>query len=315
MDQLSEVLADVHANAVVTGHFTLHAPWAFDKEPVQGIPFRICRGSPCWLYVEGEAPVYMREGDVVLLPHGSPHRMASAPDVTPVPFNALLATLGIVPRSDTPLELETAGEGPACELHTAIVGFPTAHRHPLFAILPAVIHIRHDDPAVAPWLKSTLQNFIEESMACEPGWMIAAARLSDVLCVQMVRAHVLQRDGGGPNWLKGLLDKQIGRAVLAVHREPASDWDVRRLAAIAGMSRSRFVARFTSLVGAAPMAHVTDVRMHLAASTLATRSLRVAEVADKVGYASEKAFSRAFKRWAGDTPRAFGLRTRDLLDA
>lgn len=274
MDQLSEVLADVHANAVVTGHFTLHAPWAFDKPAVQGIPFRICRGAPCWLHVDDEPPVLMREGDVVLLPHGSPHRLSSAPEVPPVPFDTLLAERGIVPRSDTPLELDVAGAGPACELHTAIVGFPSGHRHPLFAILPAVIHIRHDDPAVAPWLKSTLQTFIEESMACQPGWMIAAARLSDVLCVQIVRAYLLQSEGVGPHWLKGLLDRQIGRAVLAVHRAPGDDWDVAALSARAGMSRSRFVARFTTLVGRPPMAHVTDVRMHLAAAKLATRTLR-----------------------------------------
>lgn len=256
----------------------------------------------------------VREGDVVLLPQGSAHRMSSTPEVSPVPFNDLLAERGITPRSDTPLAMVVGTGGPACELHTAIVGFAAAHRHPIFAILPPVIHIRHDDPAVVPWLKATLQNFIEESMECKPGWMIAAARLSDVLCVQMVRAHVLQNERVGAHWLKGLLDKQVGRAVLAIHRDPAAPWDVRKLAEVAGMSRSRFVARFTSLVGTAPMTHLSGVRMHLAAEALSTRSLRVAEVADKVGYTSEKAFSRAFKRWSGDTPSAFGQRTRDLLD-
>lgn len=323
MDQLSEVLAEVRANAVVTGHFTLEAPWAFLKQAVQGIPFRICRGAPCYLQVEGSPPLRLESGDVVLLPHGSPHRMGSDLSHPAVSFDSLLAERGIVPDPETPLRLsahlpsteDDKAPGDLCELHTAIVGFPSAHRHPLFEILPPVIHIRRDDPAVAPWLRTTLQTFIEESMACEPGWMVAAARLCDVLCVQMVRGYVLGQSGTGPHWLKALLDRQVGKVVLAIHRNPAAAWDMQQFAELACMSRSRFIARFTALVGKAPMAHLTDVRMHAAAAALATGSARVSEIADQAGYTSEKAFSRAFKRWAGDSPREYRQRTVDLLDA
>lgn len=305
MDQLSEYLSDFHASAVVTGHFTLRAPWAFDKEAVLGVPFRICRGAPYFLELEGQEAVFVQPGDVVLLPHGSQHRMSSDPLLTSRPFLTMLAERGMVASYDTPLEIDVGGEGEACELHTAIVGFPNAQRHPLFAVLPPLIHIRDGDPAISPWLKHTLQTFIEESMTCQPGWTIAAARLSDVLFVQMIRAHAIENPGAGTNWLRGLFDKQIGKAILAIRREPGAPWDLVRLAEVAAMSRSRFAARFTELVGVAPMTHVTDVRMYAATKALTVPGARVGAVAAGVGYESEKSFTRAFKRWCGVSPSAW----------
>lgn len=314
VDQLNEYLEDFHANAVVTGHFTLRAPWSFDKDAVQGVPFRICRGAPYYLSLEGQSPVLVQPGDVVLLPHGDWHRMSSDPDHPPISFNSILAEKGLVPKYDTPLEFEAGGGGAACELHTAIVGFPNAKRHPLFGILPALIHIRADDPAVSPWLKSTLQTFIEESMSCQPGWTIAAARLSDVLFVQMIRAHVFQHSQTTASWLRGLFDPQIGKTILAIRRDPGSAWNLSTLAETAGMSRSRFAARFTELVEMAPMAYVTDVRMHFAAHELTARPTRISTIASRVGYESEKSFTRAFKRWCGLSPGAYASHHSDPRD-
>ncbi len=314
VDQLNEYLADFHANAVVTGHFTLRAPWSFDKEAVQGVPFRICKGAPYHLFLDGQVPVLVQPGDVVLLPHGDRHRMSSDLDSPPTSFNSILAEKGLVPTFDTPLEFEAGGDGAACELHTAIVGFPNARRHPLFGILPALIHIRADDPAVSQWLKSTLQTFIEESISCQPGWTIAAARLSDVLFVQMIRAHIFQHPLTTTSWLRGLFDPQIGKTILAIRRDPGSAWSLSMLAETANMSRSRFASRFTELVKMAPMTYVTEVRMHFASNELTARPTRISTIASRAGYESEKSFTRAFKRWAGISPGAYALRYSDRLE-
>jgi AraC family transcriptional regulator, alkane utilization regulator len=305
-DPLSEFLADFHANTVVTGHFTLHEPWSIDKEAVHGVPFRLCSGAPYYIQPEGHAPVRVEAGDVVLLPHGTRHRLCSDLDHPPRPFFSLLAEQGVVPRYDTPLAFEASGTGPVCELHTAIVGFPEGERHRLFSILPPLIHLRDNDPAISPWLKLTLRTLIEDSMACRPGWMIAATRLSEVLLIHMIRAHLYAHMEHGVHWVAGLFDPQIGKPLLEILRAPGADWSLEKLADLAAMSRSRFAERFTQLVGVAPMTYVTQLRMSAAAKALASPGARISRVAADAGYESEKAFTRAFKRWAGVSPGSYG---------
>ncbi|KAA1006862.1 AraC family transcriptional regulator [Paraburkholderia panacisoli] len=312
-DLLSDILADLRADAVVTGRFTLSAPWAIRKPAVSGAPFRMCTGSPFYLIVEGEPPVYVKPGDFVLLPHGDEHIMASSLDVRPVPFDSLMADKGIHPRFDTPLEFTAGGGGATSELYTGIVVYRDIMRSPLFSVLQTLIHVRADDPAVAPWLVSTLQSFIQESMTCQPGWEIAASRLSDVLFVQLLRAH-LQSTANHSGWLRGLADPQIGRAVALIHREPRRDWSVASLAAAAGMSRSRFSARFMEVVGDTPIGHLTAYRMYLASGELTRGRRTLIEIAEKVGYTSEKAFARAFHRWSGMAPRRYARNAHALDD-
>ncbi|WP_367303785.1 AraC family transcriptional regulator [Burkholderia multivorans] len=186
-------------------------------------------------------------------------------------------------------------------------------RSPLFSVLPTLIHVRAHDAAVAPWLASTLQSFIEESMACQPGWAVAATRLADVLFVQLLRAH-LQSSANHTGWLRGLTDPQIGRAMALMHRDPRRNWQLASLAAEAGMSRSRFCARFAELVGETPIGHLTAYRMYLASGELAQGRLRLIEIAERVGYTSEKAFARAFHRWSGMAPRRYARNAQDLYD-
>ncbi|WP_028225628.1 AraC family transcriptional regulator [Paraburkholderia ferrariae] len=312
-DLLSDTLADLRADAVVTGHFSLTAPWAFVKPAVDGAVFRTGFGQPFYVAVEGMAPVRVEAGDFVLLPHGHAHVLASAPEVEPMLFDDMVAELGLQPSFDTPLRFAAGGGGAMSELYTGIVVYREAVRSPLFTVLPPFIHVRANDPAVGPWLASTLAAFIRESMACQPGWAVAAARLADVLFVQLLRAH-LASAVSHTGWLRGLMDPQIGRAIALVHRHPERDWTVEALAAAAGMSRSRFSARFVELVDETPIGHLTSYRMYLASGALRDTRRRLIEIAESVGYASEKAFIRAFRRWSGMAPKQYARHLRDPYD-
>lgn len=314
MDLLSDVLSDLRADTVVTGRFSLAAPWAFNKPAVAGAPFRTCSGNPFYIVVKGMQPVRVEPGDFVLLPHGHEHVMCSALDEVPVPFDELMASQGIEPRFDTPLAFSAGGEGALSELYTGIVVFRESMRNPFLGMLPPLIHIRSGDAAIAPWLANTLTSFIQESMAAQPGWAMAAARLADVLFIHLLRAHLSSSTGGHTGWLRGMADPQIGQAMALIHRTPAKAWTVANLATAAGLSRSGFSVRFLELVGETPIAHLTAYRMYLAAGELTRGRSRLIEVAERVGYTSEKAFARAFRRWAGMPPRAYVMSAPDPLD-
>ncbi len=310
MDLLSAALADLRADAVVTGHFSLSAPWAIAKPAVEGAAFRTGFGGPFYISMDGVDPLRVEVGDFVLLPHGHAHVLVSAPGVEPVPFDDLVAGAGISPRFDTPLRLSVGGGGAASELYTGIIFYREAVRNPLFSVLPPLIHVRANDPAVGPWLADTLMAFIRESMACQPGWAVAAARLADVLFVQLLRAH-LSSAISHTGWLRGLMDPQIGRAIAQLHRYPEREWTVESLAATAGMSRSRFSARFVELVEETPIGHLTAYRMYVASGALRDSRRRLIEIATSVGYASEKAFIRAFRRWSGMAPKQYARSVKD----
>ncbi|WP_322052038.1 AraC family transcriptional regulator [Paraburkholderia bannensis] len=310
MDLLSAALADLRADAVVTGHFSLNAPWAIAKPAVEGAAFRTGFGGPFYVAVEGGEPLRVEVGDFVLLPHGHAHVLSSATGVEPVPFDDIVASAGISPRFDTPLRLSLGEGGPASELYTGIIFYREAVRNPLFSVLPPLIHVRANDPAVGPWLADTLMAFIRESMACQPGWAVAAARLADVLFVQLLRAH-LSSAISHTGWLRGLMDPQIGRAIAQLHRYPEREWTVESLAATAGMSRSRFSARFVELVEETPIGHLTAYRMYVASGALRDSRRRLIEIATSVGYASEKAFIRAFRRWSGMAPKQYARSVKD----
>lgn len=303
-DLLSDALTDLRADAVVTGHFALTAPWSIRKGAVSGAPFRTCTGHPFYIVVQGLPPVRMDPGDFVLLPHGDEHILCSSLELPPVDFDALMKAQGMRPRLDTPLEFSADGGGECSDLYTGIVLYQNSARNPLFSVLPPMIHVRAQDPAVAPWLANTLQSFIQESMRCQPGWAVAAARLADVLFVQLLRAH-LAPSANQAGWLRGLTDPHIGQAIALIHRHPQREWTVDALAAAVGMSRSRFSARFTELVGQTPIGHLTAHRMYLASLELTDGRRRLIEIAESVGYSSEKAFTRAFRRWSGVPPSRY----------
>jgi transcriptional regulator GlxA family with amidase domain len=168
-----------------------------------------------------------------------------------------------------------------------------------------VLHVKGDAGTTVRWLEASLPFVASEMASGEPGFETIVSRLADILVVQAVRAHLAQTGGGCKGWLKALIDPQIGRALSLIHEKPEDDWTVESLASKVGMSRSAFAARFAQLVEAPPLTYLTRWRMQKASRLLETSHAGVAEVAKRIGYDAEAAFSKAFKRWIGVAPGAY----------
>lgn len=164
------------------------------------------------------------------------------------------------------------------------------------------------------WLEANLQFVASEMASGLPGAQTVVSRLADILFVQAIRAYLAESGARSKGWLRGLLDPQIGHALALMHQRPEAPWTVQSLAADVGMSRSAFAARFTDLVEESPLVYLTRWRMSRA-STLLRGTSGIAEVATKVGYDAESAFSKAFKRWMGKAPGAYRRARRELAAA
>ncbi len=197
------------------------------------------------------------------------------------------------------------GGGRLTRLICGSIRFAHSATHPLLSVLPRAISVK-PAPDNAAWLEATLRLIEHELTTAQPGASTLVARLSDVLLVNAIRHWVVEHafeEGAG--WVRGLTDPRVARALGCVHRDPAQPWTVDTLARRSGMSRSGFAARFAELVGESPARYLTRWRMHLAAQALRECSDSMATIAESVGYSSEHAFAKAFKRTLGVTPGAF----------
>lgn len=176
--------------------------------------------------------------------------------------------------------------------------------HPLVANLPKVIHIHRKARGAAFWMHSTLQQIETETRAMRPGAQTLIARLSDVLFIQIIRAYFNSQIAAERNdkWVRALKDRQVGMAITNIHQGPENAWTVASLASQVGMSRSAFAARFTQLIGEPPLRYVARWRALKATWYLRTTDEKLSEIARRVGYESEVALSRAFRRFMGTSP-------------
>ena len=250
--------------------------------------------------------------EFIILPRGDAHILAGAPSGRDaVPFKSVLDGLGArqwTPgASVAPVQLRFGGSGAVTQLVSGIFSFRDRRRNPLLAALPKVLVV--GSGGVAPWLDQLIASLAAETASGEPGASVVASRLADILFVHAIRAYLRKPSGEATGWLRGLTDPGVGRALAAIHADCAQSWTLASLAALAGVSRSTFCARFTSLVRVAPYTYVTEHRMHEAAGRLATGE-PTAVVAKKVGYESDVSFRKAFKAWSGKTPRVYQAQTR-----
>lgn len=310
MDVLSEVLDICRSEHAVTARFALSAPWSLHSAGVSGALIRMSRGEPYWIEVQGAAPQRVEAGDLVMLPLGAPHTIASAPGLAALPFSRLIAQHAEGPAGENPLVFSHGGGGALTDMFTARVWFSAYCRHSVFRILPPLIHIREQDLPIAGCLATTMQSLVMETLSRRPGWRLSACRMGELILVNILREHLARETAMGAGWLRGLGDPAIARAIMCMHREPKQDWSLASLAREAGMSRSRFSEQFRERVGATPIGYLTTHRMALAAEQLEAGRLHLSQIADEAGYGSEKVFARAFRRWSGLTPSAYLKRAR-----
>ena len=310
-DTLSEVLRAVRLTGAVFFSIDGSAPWLAETPPAREVGPHLMPGAEhvieyhavtsgsCYGGIVGEPPVRLETGDVIVFPQGDPHVISSAPGMRgAVDYEAFRKARGC------PLPIDLRLDGGGAERATVTCGFlglDARPFNPLLAALPRVLHA----PRLASGgggLGPLVALAVGESTARAPGGEAVLARLSELLFVEVVRRHLAALPPESRTWLSGLRDESVGRALGRLHEQPARDWTLDELARESALSRSVLAERFTQFVGIAPMQYLAQWRMQLAASLLSSTSAGLGEIAERVGYGSEAAFSKAFKRTVGTTP-------------
>ena len=308
---LSDVLSAVRLTGAVYFDFDLSSPWVAETPPAREIApivmpgaqrvieYHVIARGACWGHAVGQEPFRMQEGDLFVLPQGDAHVLSSAPGMRGTPDLSKFA------RRSTPLPLvyEMGGGGPErARLVCGFLGCDERPFNPLLTALPPVIHLpAGGEGATTEWLGMLLNIALKESGRTRAGAENVLARLSELMFVEAIRRYIETLPPAQTGWLAGLRDPVVGQALGALHGEPREAWTVERLARLVGVSRSVLAERFTAMVGQPPMQYLALWRMQLASRLLAEGG-PVAAVAGAVGYESEAAFSRAFKKLVGQAP-------------
>ena len=310
-DTLSEVLRAVRLTGAVFFSVDAAAPWvAEEPSSIEIAPFimagvehvmeyHVVTAGSCWGGLPGEQPLRLEAGDVIVFPHGDSHVISSAPGMRSAPD---LEPFRRADQARLPISLQLDGGGDErSKLICGFLGCDARPFNPLLTTLPRVLHLprRSAEDGV---LEQLVKLALAESLAARAGGECVLARLSELLFVEVVRRYIAALPPENVGWLAGLRNESIGRVLGKLHARPAHPWSLDELAREVGVSRSVLAERFAHFVGIPPMQYLAQWRMQLAASLLASSSIGLSEIADRVGYGSEAALSRAFKRWVGMPP-------------
>ncbi len=301
MDVLTDVLAVLESGPTLCARTQAHAPWGLRFGGNQGFGFHVVLQGTCWLTRADEPPLTLGPGDVVLLTSGREHVLADNPTTPAVTF-----------RTDHDRPARRIG-------HQHLAGSPSGARtvllsgayridprrpHPMVATLPDLVHLPNRRRHGLHTAVDLLGTEVEEQ---EPGAEAIITTLVDALLVYILRAWQEDHPTG---WSQALTDPAVGPSLHRIHQDPARSWTVEQLGAEAGLSRATFARRFTALVGEPPLTYLTRWRLTTAARMLRQRDLPLSAVAHHVGYTSEFAFAKAFKREYGLAPGAYRRLTR-----
>jgi AraC-like DNA-binding protein len=301
MDVLSDVLTSIHLGGGVRFRCELSAPWGMAMKASRSAEFHVIVRGSCWLRIPGRSePIALQGGDLVAFLHGKAHRLTDAPGRKARPAEEILEGQNVAHYGP----VTYGGGGLPASILCGYFEFDRDALHPLVDALPPFIHLRGTDTSEVAWLQTALNFMIHETKAARPGAEAVVNRLAGVLFVQMVRAYI-EQSKSPPAMLAAIADKRVGAALELMHQAPQDAWTLETLARRAGMSRSALAARFHQLVGKTPMQYLTLWRMQLARRFLGETRLGTAAIAERVGYLSEAAFRKAFKKAVGKGPGAY----------
>jgi AraC-like DNA-binding protein len=295
MDPLSDVLSLLKPQSYSAGGFPVDGDVAIQFPKHQGIKCYAVVSGQCWLSVEGvPEPVLLTAGDCFLLPRGLPFSLSTNLSLTPIDFRVLLEARK---NGDAVAPYEGGG-------HYVVGGhfvLSGGHADILLSSLPPIVHIRKEsDKAAMRW---SLERMKEEVRNPQPGGSLIAQQLAYMMLVQALRLYLAEGARGGVGWLFALADKQMCVAITCMHDDPGHPWTVQELAGRVGMSRSIFALKFKETVGETPMEYLTRWRMLLAGDRLRNSNDSISIIALSLGYESESAFGKAFRRIMGCSPR------------
>jgi AraC-like DNA-binding protein len=312
----TDVLSDILRVFRVTGAALLRAefsaPWGCETPPASAIAdllhpgatrliiFHIVAEGSCWVEVDGEERCMLHEGDIVGFPHGHAHRMGNG-EVKLVPIASLFPP---APWAELPVLTHGGGGEPTrvvcIYLHCDLLLFT-----PFLANLPTLLIVRRKEGPPGQWLDANMRYLVGEAVKGQPGASCLMARLTELLFIEILRRHVAQLRDEDVGWLAALNDRHTCRALNAFHGRPCEQWTVEALARETGLSRSALVRRFHRFLDMSPIRYLATWRLHLAAQRLRDSSESISMIAQRTGYGSDEAFSRAFKRCFGCSPAAW----------
>jgi len=314
-DTLSDVLQAVRLKGAVFFDVETAAPWVAEAPPAKRvapavmpdaehvIEYHVITSGSCWASIVGSdvPPVHLSTGDAVAFPQGDAHVLSSAPGMRGEPDLSQYP----LPESAGPLPLILNIDGGGPEKAHIVCGFlgcDSRPFNPLLEALPRILHARSSTAAKGGWMDEFTRFAVMEAKEKRAGAKGILSKLGELMFAEIVRNYVESLPQESRGWLAGLKDHHVGRALNLLHERPTRDWTLDLLAKDVGLSRSSLAERFTEFVGTPPMQYLQKWRLQMAAAKLADGAANIATVAAAVGYESEAAFSRAFKKHAGLPP-------------
>jgi AraC-like DNA-binding protein len=320
MDALSETLRVVRLVGAIFINARFTAPWCYQSPRADAaapllepgaervVIFHLITEGECFVEIGNEPPVRLAAGDAVVFPQGHAHRMSSQPGLPPANGARLEEVLSRRPR-----QLAYGGGGPTTRLVCGYLACDARLAQTLLAGLPSMLRVNVRGSNAGIWLEASVRYALGEARSPRPGGAGVLAKLAEVLFIEVLRLYMNEQSVGRTGWLAGVSDRIVGAALNALHTRPAHTWTLDELARAADTSRSVLAERFQHLVGNSPIQYLTQWRMLLASNLLCRSNAPLARIAEDVGYQTDTAFSRAFRREFGSPPAAWRRRqsTRD----
>jgi AraC-like DNA-binding protein len=312
MDALSETLRVVRLVGAIFINGRFSAPWCYQSPSADSaapllepgaervVIFHLITEGECHVELGSEPPLRLTAGDAVVFPQGDAHRMTSHPGLAPAAGARLDAVLSRRPR-----HLAYGGGGPTTRLVCGYLACDARLARLLLAGLPRLVKVNVRGSNAGIWLEASVRYALAEARSPRPGGAGVLAKLAEVLFIEVLRLYMNEQSEGRTGWLAGVGDRIVGAALNALHKSPAQAWTLDELARVAGTSRSVLAERFQHLVGSSPIQYLTQWRMLLASNLLARSNAPLASIAQDVGYQTDTAFSRAFRREFGAPPAAW----------